>query len=110
RRECAYGVGVAGARGAEAAAKATHDVSEAIAGGNVQAVNYFVALKYTEALEKMAAAPNQKVVFMPLEASSLIGTIGGIAELVKESFPDSGGSGGGGGGRRFPGSVPATDS
>ncbi len=110
RRESAYRDAEARERGAEAEAKATHDVSEAIAGGNVQAVNYFVALKYTEALEKMAAAPNQKVVFMPLEASSLIGTIGGIAELVKESFPDSGGSGGGGGGRRFPGSVPATDS
>jgi regulator of protease activity HflC (stomatin/prohibitin superfamily) len=103
RRESAFRDAEAREREAEAEAKATHDVSEAIAGGNVQAVNYFVALKYTEALREMASAPNQKVVFMPLEASSLIGSIGGIAELAKESFPNSGG-------RRSGGSVPVTES
>ena len=60
-------------------------MSEAIASGDVQAINYFVALKYTEALQQVASAPNQKVIMMPLEASSLIGAIGGIAELAKEA-------------------------
>ncbi len=108
RREAAFRDAEAREREAEAEAKATRDVSEAIAGGSVQALNYFVALKYTAALEKMATAPNQKVIFMPLEASSLIGAVGGIAELVKESL--SGGGGGGGAGRRSGGSVPATES
>jgi hypothetical protein len=65
---------------AEAEAKATYMVSKAIAEGNVQAVNYFVAQKYVEALKEIATAPNQKLVLMPLEASSVIGAIGGIAD------------------------------
>jgi regulator of protease activity HflC (stomatin/prohibitin superfamily) len=68
---------------AAAEAKATEVVSRAIASGSIQAVNYFVATKYVEALGKLAAAPNAKVVLMPLEASAVIGSIGGIAELVK---------------------------
>ena len=60
-------------------------VSEAIAAGNIQAVNYFVATKYVEALQTIGTADNQKIMFLPIEASSLIGSIGGIAELVKES-------------------------
>jgi regulator of protease activity HflC (stomatin/prohibitin superfamily) len=68
---------------AAAEAKATEVVSRAIASGSIQAVNYFVATKYVEALGKLAAAPNAKVVLMPLEASAVIGSIGGITELVK---------------------------
>ena len=74
---------------AEAEATATRVVSEAIAAGNVQALNYFVAQKYTEALAKLASAPNQRVILMPLEAASLIGSIGGIAELARASFPEA---------------------
>ncbi len=71
---------------AEADAAATRMVSEAIAGGDIQAVNYFVATKYTEALQGIASAPNAKVVLMPMEASSVIGSIAGIAEIAKQTF------------------------
>jgi regulator of protease activity HflC (stomatin/prohibitin superfamily) len=59
----------------------------------VQAINYFVATRYTEALEKVASAPNQKLILMPLEAASVIGALGGIAELTKEALarPAAGG-------------------
>jgi len=86
RREAAFRDAEARERLAEAEAEATRVVSDAIAGGNVQAVNYFVAQKYVEALKDMASADNSKVVFMPLEASSVIGSIGGIAELAKDAF------------------------
>lgn len=71
---------------AEAEAKATTMVSKAIAEGDVQAINYFIAQKYTEALKDIASADNQKVIMMPIEASSLIGSIAGIAEITKQSF------------------------
>jgi regulator of protease activity HflC (stomatin/prohibitin superfamily) len=71
---------------AEAEAKATQLVSQAIADGNVAAVNYFVAQKYVEAFGKFADSPNQKLVFMPMEASGIIASLGGIAELAKQSF------------------------
>ena len=98
RREAAFRDAEARERGAEAEAKATAMVSEAIAKGNVQAVNYFIAQKYVEALAKIGSAHNQKVVFMPLEATGVIGSIGGIAELAKQAGGLSGPSGGGGGG------------
>jgi regulator of protease activity HflC (stomatin/prohibitin superfamily) len=61
-------------------------VSEAIAQGNVQAINYFVAQKYIEAFKALAMAPNQKFVMMPMEATGVIGSLGGIAELAKEAL------------------------
>ena len=94
KREAAYREAEARERLAEAEATATRLVSEAIAAGDVQAINYFVAQKYTEALAKIASAPNQRVVLMPLEASSLMGSIAGIAEIAKASFGDPRGSGG----------------
>jgi len=54
----------------------------------VQAINYFVAQKYVEAFEKLATAPNQKFVLMPMEASGLIGSIAGIGELAREALSD----------------------
>ena len=86
RREAALRDAEARERLAEAEAKATHMVSQAIASGNVQAVNYFIAQKYVDAVRDMASADNQKVIFMPLEASGLIGSLGGIGELAKEAF------------------------
>jgi len=71
-------------RQAEAEANATRMVSDAIAAGNIQAINYFVAQKYTDALQKIGEAGNSKVVMMPLDASSLIGSVAGISELLKE--------------------------
>jgi len=86
RRESAFRDAEARERQAEAEAKATADVSNAIASGDIQAVNYFVATKYVEALKDIAGAPNTKVVLMPLEASSVIGSIAGITEIAKETF------------------------
>ncbi|WP_297106575.1 SPFH domain-containing protein [uncultured Devosia sp.] len=86
RREAAFRDAEARERAAEAEAKATQLVSEAIAAGNVQAINYFVANNYIKALEKVATAPNQKLLMLPVEASSVIGAIGGIAEIAKETF------------------------
>jgi regulator of protease activity HflC (stomatin/prohibitin superfamily) len=89
RREAAFRDAEARERSAEAEARATTMVSEAIAAGNVQALNYFVAQKYVEALTRIASAPNQKVLFMPLDAAGIIGAIGGVAELAREAFrPD----------------------
>jgi regulator of protease activity HflC (stomatin/prohibitin superfamily) len=87
RREAAFLDAEARERSAEAEAKATTMVSEAIAKGDIQAVNYFVAQKYTEALRDIAASPNSKTVLMPLEASSLIGSVAGIAEIAKAVRP-----------------------
>lgn len=86
KREAAYREAEARERLAQAEAKATFMVSEAIAKGDINAINYFVATKYVEALQHIASADNQKVVFMPLEASGVIGAIGGIAELAKNSL------------------------
>ncbi len=71
---------------AEAEAKATHMVSQAIAKGDVQAINYFVALKYVEAIGALTASANAKVILLPLEATSVAGSVAGIAELVNESL------------------------
>jgi len=84
-KEATFRTAEARERSAEAEAKATQMVSDAIAKGNVQAINYFVAQKYIEALGRLAESPNQKIVLMPLEASSVIGALGGIAELAKEA-------------------------
>lgn len=73
-------------REAQAEAKATEVVSDAISKGDLQAVNYFVAQKYITALGDIASAPNQKTILMPLEASKVIGALGGIGELAKGLF------------------------
>jgi len=86
RREAAFRDSEARERAAEAEAKATQVVSEAIAKGNLQAVNYFVAQRYIDALGKIATAPNQKLVLMPLEAGSVIGALGGVGELAREAL------------------------
>jgi len=85
-KEAAFREAEARERLAEAEAKATMMVSQAIAKGDINAINYFVAQKYTEALQAIASAENQKVILMPLEASSLIGSIAGIAEVAREAF------------------------
>lgn len=76
-------------RQAEAEARATKMVSEAIAAGDIQAVNYFVAQKYTDALQKIGEASSSKVVMMPLDASSLLGSVAGISELLKGASSES---------------------
>jgi len=73
---------------AKAEANATTMVSEAIASGDIQAVNYFVATKYVEALSTIGSADNQKIIMLPLEASSLMGSIAGISEIAKSALSD----------------------
>jgi len=85
-RESAFREAEARERLAEAEATATRMVSEAIAQGDVQAINYFIAQKYVQAFEKLATAPNQKFVLMPMEATGIIGSIAGVAELAKEAL------------------------
>jgi len=88
-REASFRDAEARERLAQAEAKATTMVSEAIAQGDVQAINYFVAQKYIEAISGFATSPNEKLVFMPMEASGVIGAIGGIAELAKSALAES---------------------
>jgi regulator of protease activity HflC (stomatin/prohibitin superfamily) len=112
RREAAFRDAEARERAAEAEARATEMVSQAIAAGNVQAINYFVANNYVKALEALAQSPNQKVLMLPLDASSVIGSLAGLAEITREAFGRSGVSGANGAGpgarpmARPPGSVP----
>lgn len=86
RREAAFKDAEARERAAEAEATATTLVSNAIAKGNVQAINYFVANNYVKALESLASAPNSKIIMMPLEASSVIGSLAGLAQITGEAF------------------------
>jgi len=103
RREAAYRDAEAREREAEAEAKATTMVSDAIASGDVQAINYFVAQKYVEALKDIASSRNQKVMFMPMEATGILSSLAGIAELGRDAFGGKGGGGDSGGG-----SVPSS--
>jgi regulator of protease activity HflC (stomatin/prohibitin superfamily) len=86
RKEAAFRDSEARERQAQAEAAATQMVSQAIANGNVQAINYFVAQKYVEAVGEFAKSPNAKMVFMPLDSSSVMGSIGGITELVQDAL------------------------
>ncbi|PCJ43215.1 MAG: hypothetical protein COA81_03985 [Alphaproteobacteria bacterium] len=88
RREAAFREAEAREREAEAEAKATTMVSEAIANGDPQAINYFIAQKYVETLGLFANSPNEKLVFMPLEASGVIGALGGMTEMLKNIGKD----------------------
>jgi len=86
RKEAAFRDAEARERQAEAEARATQVVSDAVASGSAQALNYFVAQKYVAALSEFAKSPNQKVFMMPVEASALIGALGGIAEIAREGL------------------------
>jgi len=101
RREAAFRDAEARERSAQAEATATKLVSDAIESGSAQAINYFVAQKYVEAVSQFATSPNAKTILFPVEATQLIGTLGGIGELAKDAL----GKGAAGGGA--PG-VPST--
>ena len=92
-------------------------VSDAIAGGNAQAINYFIAQKYVEAISQFATSPNAKTILFPVEATQLIGTLGGIGELAREALGAAGGGrprssrpGAGAAVEGAPASEPASDS
>ncbi len=91
RKEAAFRDAEARERQAEAEARATAMVSEAVSKGDLAAVNFLLAEKYVDALREMMKAPNQKTVIVPIEAASLAGTLGGIAELTKSVFGDGDG-------------------
>ena len=86
RKESAFRDAEARERAAEAEAKATMVVSDAIAQGGTQAINYFIAQKYVEAIGKFADSPNAKTILFPVEATQLVGTLGGIGELAREAI------------------------
>jgi regulator of protease activity HflC (stomatin/prohibitin superfamily) len=88
RREAAFRDAEAREREAEAEAKATTMVSEAIAKSGTQALNYFIAQKYTDAISQFATSPNAKTILFPVEATQLIGSLGGIGELVRDAIGD----------------------
>jgi regulator of protease activity HflC (stomatin/prohibitin superfamily) len=94
RREAAFRDAEARERAAEAEAKATQMVSDAIASGSTQAINYFVAQKYVEAVSKFATSPNAKTILFPVEATQLIGTLGGIGALAREALGNNADVGG----------------
>jgi regulator of protease activity HflC (stomatin/prohibitin superfamily) len=96
RREAAFRDAEGRERAAQAEAKATEMVSEAVARGDVAALNYFIAEKYLKAFGQLAQSPNQKVLMLPIEAMSVLGTLAGIGEIAKATF---GGDAGGGGGK-----------
>ena len=73
-------------RAAEAEARATDMVSKAIAEGDIQAINYFVAQKYVEALGHIGASPNSKVFMLPVDATGVMGAIGGVTEIVRQTM------------------------
>jgi regulator of protease activity HflC (stomatin/prohibitin superfamily) len=82
-REAAFREAEARERAAQAEATATKAVSDAIESGSAQAINYFIAQKYVEAIAEFARSPNAKTILFPVEATQLIGTLGGIGELAK---------------------------
>ena len=95
KKEAAFRDAEARERAAEAEASATRAVSDAIASSGIQAINYFVAQEYTKAIAKFADSPNAKTILFPIEATQLIGTLGGIGELAREIIGDKGAAQGG---------------
>ena len=89
RKEAAFRDAEARERSAQAEATATKMVSDAIEGGSTQAINYFIAQKYVEAIGLFATSPNAKTILFPVEATQLMGTLGGIGELAKEAFREA---------------------
>ena len=83
-KEAAFREAEARERSAQAEAAATKSVSDAIEGGSAQAINYFIAQKYVEAIGMFATSPNAKTILFPVEATQLMGTLGGIGELARE--------------------------
>ena len=89
RKEAAFRDAEARERSAQAEAAATQMVSEAIAKGDIAALNYFVAEKYVRAIDSLARSPNQKTFIMPMDMAGIAGTLGGIAELARSSLGES---------------------
>ena len=89
RREAAFRDAEGRERSAQAEAKATEMVSEAVSRGDIAALNYFVAEKYMKVLAELAHSPNQKMLIMPVEVTSVLGSLAGIAEIAKATFGEA---------------------
>ena len=89
RKEAAFRDAEARERSAEAEAKATQMVSESIAKGDIAALNYFIADKYIKAFGQLADSPNQKIIMLPIEAMSILGSLAGIGEIAKATFGET---------------------
>ena len=89
RKEAAFRDAEARERQAQAEAAATAMVSDAIAKGDLAALNYFIAEKYVKAIDALARAPNQKTFIMPLDMASLAGTLGGIAQIARSATSEN---------------------
>jgi regulator of protease activity HflC (stomatin/prohibitin superfamily) len=90
RKEAAFRDAEARERLAEAEARATTMVSDAIASGDLQAINYFIAQKYVDALKEFATSPNQKTLLLPMETTGILGSLAGITEIAKSVISDKG--------------------
>ena len=88
RKEAAYRDAEARERSAQAEATATRVLSEAIASGDIAALNYSIAEKYVRALAAFAQSPNQKTFIVPMELASLAGTLGGIAAIAQSAMSE----------------------
>jgi regulator of protease activity HflC (stomatin/prohibitin superfamily) len=108
RREAAFRDAEARERAAEAEARATQMVSNAIASGDIAALNYFIADKYIKAFGQLAEAPNQKVIMLPVEATAMLSSLGGIGEIARATFGDSAAPGTAAAARRPAPTVPNT--
>ena len=86
KREAAFREAEARERAAEAESKATDMLSKSISEGEPQALNYFLGMKYIDALKGLASSPNQKVLMMPVDTANVIGTVAGITEIIKDSL------------------------
>jgi regulator of protease activity HflC (stomatin/prohibitin superfamily) len=108
RREAAFRDAEARERSAEAEAKATQMVSDSIAKGDVAALNYFIADRYIKAFAEIARSPNQKIVMLPIEATSVLGSLAGISEIAKATFGTESTAATSAATRRSTGAVPST--
>lgn len=87
-KEASFRKAEARERLAQAEATATQTVTAAISGGNIQALQYFIAQEYVKSLQGIASAPNSKIIMMPLDSSNVIGALGGISEFLQSSGLD----------------------
>ena len=68
---------------AEAEATAIRNITEAVSSGGADPVNYLLAVKYVEALKEIASGQQNKTVYLPYEATNMLGSIGGIKDLFQ---------------------------
>jgi regulator of protease activity HflC (stomatin/prohibitin superfamily) len=71
-------------RAAEAEGQAIRQISESISAGQGNPAQYLLMQRYIESLTNMATSNNSKVIFMPVESSSLLSSVGAMKEIFGE--------------------------